>query len=232
MRNTVLAIRHVAFEDLGILSDLLEARGLAFEYLDAGSGKSLSKAVESELLVVLGGPVGAYEEAAYPFLTEELRVLEQRLSAERPTLGICLGAQLLARTLGARVYAGDQKEIGWSELTLSDAGRASCVGALSGAPVLHWHGDTFDLPKDGVLLASSDMYENQAFEWRKCALGLQFHAEVTAQSLEHWYIGHAAELAQARVSVPELRREGLDSAALLERSGRACFLHWFEQVGL
>src|SRR5262249_57807158 len=118
----------------------------------------------AEVLIVLGGPIGVYQEQDYPFLTDELRVLERRLAADLPTLGICLGAQLMARALGAKVYAGPRKEIGWSPLHLSAAGRRSCLAPLAKrqAAVLHWHGDTFDLPAGATHLASTPDYPHPA----------------------------------------------------------------------
>src|SRR5262245_23163741 len=120
MTHSAAVIRHVAFEDLGSAAGVLERNGYRPAYLEAGLDP-LDVAVtrDADLLIVLGGPIGAYEEHLYPFLKDELALLEHRLAADRPTLGICLGAQLMARALGARVYAGGKKEIGFSPLTLS-----------------------------------------------------------------------------------------------------------------
>jgi GMP synthase-like glutamine amidotransferase len=133
-----------------------------------------------DLLVCLGGPIGAYEEAAYPFLRDELALIERRLAAARPTLGICLGAQLMARALGARIYPAPAKEIGWGEVRLSEAGQKGPLRHFAGVPVLHWHGDTFDLPKGAELLASTVLCANQAFAFGRYALAFQFHPETTA----------------------------------------------------
>jgi GMP synthase (glutamine-hydrolysing) len=123
-----LVIRHVACEDLGNLAQVLQQRGLLVWYVEAGRDDlGQLNPLAPEVLIVLGGPIGVYQEQHYPFLTDELRVLERRLAADLPTLGICLGAQLMARALGARVYAGPRKEIGWSPLHLSEAGRWSCL---------------------------------------------------------------------------------------------------------
>ncbi len=152
--RTAAAIRHVAFEDLGSFAPVLEAAGYTVRYLEAADGlASPAVAEEADLLVVLGGPIGAYEDDAYPFLADELRLLERRLAAGRPLLGICLGAQLIARALGASVYPGAVKEIGWSPVRLTDAGESSCLRHLGrGISVLHWHGDTFDLPAGATRL--------------------------------------------------------------------------------
>ena len=113
----VLAIRHIAFEDLGSFAPVLTKRGFDIDYVEAAEGLHDVDGSTPALLIVLGGPIGAYEDASYPFLKNELRLLERRLAAGRPTLGICLGAQLMARALGARVYPGPRKEIGWAPLT-------------------------------------------------------------------------------------------------------------------
>jgi GMP synthase (glutamine-hydrolysing) len=204
--KTAAAVRHVAFEDLGSFAPLLEERGYRVRYLDAGVDELDTPDVQdADLLIVLGGPIGAYEDASYPFLLDEISLLELRFAQNRAVLGICLGAQIMARALGARVFAGGRKEIGWSKLELSEAGARSPLRALSGIEVLHWHGDTFDLPDGAELLASTGLYAHQAFSWEKRALALQFHPEVTARGLERWLIGHSAELAAVGIDVATLR---------------------------
>ncbi len=205
-----IALRHVAFEDLGTLGPLLERRGYAVSYRDAAVDDLAAPDIAAcDLLVVLGGPIGAYEEEVYPFLAAEIALIERRLARGKPVLGICLGSQLMARALAARVYPGTGKEIGWAPLALSEAGRASPLAPLGArAPVLHWHGDTFDLPAGATHLAASDRYRHQAFSWRRHGLALQFHIEVSAAGLERWYIGHACEIASTPgLSVPVLRGE-------------------------
>lgn len=230
--KTCVAVRHVAFEDLGSLGPVLASRGFAVRYIDAPAGELAGlDAVEADLMVILGGPIGAYEEESYPFLADELRLVERRLAAERAILGICLGSQIIARALGARVYRNPEgKEIGWSSLELSPEGGASCLDLLDDTAVLHWHGDTFDLPHGAVRLASTPVTPNQAFAWGVRALGLQFHIEVTAPGLERWYVGHAAELAAAGLSVPELRADARTLAPRLEQRGAAALGRWIDDV--
>lgn len=148
MQRTVVAIRHVHFEHLGTFGPVLESAGWAVRYVDGGIDdiRHLDAAAPG-LLAVLGGPIGAYEEDKYPFLADELRLIERRLASGRPIIGICLGAQLMARALGSSVYPGPAKEIGWHPLSLSEAGLASPLRHLGDIPVMHWHGDTFDLPQ-------------------------------------------------------------------------------------
>ncbi len=232
MRKCV-AIRHVAFEDLGTFGDVLAEQGFTVCYVEAGADDLAAiDPAQYELVAVLGGPIGAYEDDHYPFLADELRLISARLESAAPVLGFCLGAQLMARALGGRVYANPAgKEIGWSELSLTAAGRDSALAVLDGVEVLHWHGDTFDLPHGAELLASTPQTPNQAFAWGLSALALQFHPEVTARGLERWFIGHAAEIAHTSgVSVPELRAEAARAAPLLETAGHAMLSRWLRQA--
>lgn len=233
MKNAIV-IRHLAFEDLGSLTNVLKQQDYKVTYVEAGLD-SLAEIdpLAPDLLVILGGPIGAYDEQDYPFIVDEMRLLERRLASDLPTLGICLGAQLMARTLGAKVYPGKEKEIGWSSLELSDAGMHSALAylAVEHTSVLHWHGDTFDLPINSTLLASSAKYQNQAFSWGKSGLALQFHPEVTAPGLERWFIGHACEIAGTPgVSVAKLRRDTADYAATLEVQATKFWQAWLASV--
>lgn len=227
MPKTAVAIRHVSFEDLGAFGPELAAAGFAVRYCDAGID-DVRALPDADLVVVLGGPIGAYEDDLYPFLTEEIALLERRLASGRPTLGICLGAQLMARALGAKVYPGPAKEIGWAPLTLTEAGASSPLRHLGDAPVLHWHGDTFDLPQGAVRLASTALCANQAFARGASALAFQFHPEADGAGFERWLIGHAAEIAQARLSPVALRADTQRLAAEAGARGRRCLRAWLD----
>lgn len=232
--KTALAIRHVAFEDLGTFAAVLSARNIDLRYVEAGvDDLARLDPCAADLLVVLGGPIGAYEEASYPFILDEIRLLERRLAADRPTLGICLGAQIMARALGARVYPGPAKEIGWSPLALTAAGRASPLAHLDGdkTAMLHWHGDTFDLPAGATLLASTDLCRHQAYAWGRNALAFQCHPEASTAALERWFIGHACEIAATGLAVPQLREETARYGPALETQGARCFSDWLTGIG-
>jgi len=233
--GTALAIRHVPFEDLGSFASVLRERGFAVAYRDAGlDDLGAPDLVDADLLIVLGGPIGVYETRDYPFLKGEIAVVERRLRAGRPVLGLCLGAQIMAKALGARVFNGKRKELGWSPLELTDSGRKSALAELGGrTAVLHWHGDTFDLPREAELLASTRLYANQAFAWRRYALGLQFHVEATMRGLQRWYVGHALEIATTRgVELGKLRRETRRLGPRLEERGPRVLKAWLDGLAL
>jgi GMP synthase (glutamine-hydrolysing) len=223
------AIRHVPFEDLGTFEPALRAAGYDVRYAEAGIDHLTAPELETaDLLVVLGGPIGAYEEASYPFLTEELALIARRLERDRPTLGICLGAQLIARALGSRVYPTGSKEIGWGRLELIDGGRQDVLRHLAGLEVLHWHGDTFDLPDGCDLRASTPVCRNQAFVRGSNLLALQFHPEVDERSIERWLIGHACELSAAKIDPALLRTKTREAAPALRRASNALIAEWLE----
>jgi GMP synthase (glutamine-hydrolysing) len=234
--RVVTAIRYVHFEDLGIFEDVLAARGIAVRYVEAGVD-DLKEIPDSggDLLVVLGGPIGAYQEDKYPFLADELRIIESRLAHNLPIVGICLGAQLMARALGARVYAAPAKEIGWAPISLTADGLRSPIRHLAHpeTSVLHWHGDTFDLPLDATLLASTNVYVNQAYSVGSAALALQFHPELKATNIERWLIGHACELsAPSMPDLGRLRKDTIKYGLHLQGAATAFFREWLEDTGI
>jgi GMP synthase (glutamine-hydrolysing) len=221
-------IRHVHFEDLGTFEEPLKRSGYEIHYYDIGR-RPLPDPLAPHLLIVLGAPVGVYEEENYPFLRGEIDALAARIAAGRPTLGICLGAQLIACAAGARVYPSGVKEIGWSPVDLTEAGLSAPLRHLAGTAVLHWHGDTFDLPPGSTHLASTPLCRNQAFSLGANVLGLQFHAEVDPLAgIEPWLIGHAAELASAGIDPRSLRDGAKAAGTALPGKARSMLDEWLQ----
>jgi len=226
MQNAV-AIYHVAFEDAGTLGPVLDERGVKLTYLQAGRD-DLSPAKDADLVLVLGGPIGIYEIDRYPFLKDELNVVEAVVKQGTPVVGICLGAQALAAVLAARVYPGAQAELGWDELILTEEGKASPLGVLEGLRVLNWHGDTFDLPAGATRLASTPLTPNQAFTYGPKVLGLQFHVELEGRDMERWLIGHTLELAKHDVNLAEMRNATARYAPPTNVASRRLFNTWLD----
>lgn len=229
--KTAIAFRHVPFEDLGTLADTLTSRGYHCRYIDTPV-QSLTEIdpLAADLLVVLGGPIGAYEEDCYPFLREELRHIRARLAQGKPVLGICLGAQLMARALGADVAPMGVKEIGYAPLTLSTDPHSALLVPLSTMPVLHWHGDRFAIPQGANHLARSDVCDNQAFLYGQHALAFQFHLEVSAVGLEGWLVGHACELGHAGIDPRDLRQQAAQYSAALATAAQQVVGDWLDHV--
>jgi GMP synthase-like glutamine amidotransferase len=202
-----LAIRHVLAEHLGMMERALRNLGFKVEYLDTAKGETLKEPLEEySLLVVLGGYMGAYEENLYPFLSYEFRLMEQALKLNIPILGICLGAQMLAKVLGARVFKGDKgKEIGWMEV-FKVGGHGLFQEFPNTLKVFQWHGDTFELPKGALRVYASEKYENQAFVYGK-AVGLQFHIEVDQNMVKEWAELYRDELQEEKVGEDRLQVE-------------------------
>ena len=180
------AIQHVPFESAGAIFDWAQERSHSFAVSEQFSGAQLPHLEEFDLLVIMGGPMSANDDLKLPWLAPEKKLIEEALGAQKMILGICLGAQLIASVLGSRVYNNRHKEIGWFPVRKAPEAHESKL--LSGLPesvtVLHWHGETFDLPPGAIRLAENDACRNQAFEFDGRALGLQFHLEVPRSGLE------------------------------------------------
>ncbi len=231
MTKTAVAIRHVDFENLGAFAAVLADHGYKVRYCEAGSPHLQSlDPLRPDLLLALGGPMGVYEEKAYPFLKRERDILTARLKTNRPTFGVCLGAQLLAAATGAKVFPSGAKEIGFSPLSLTKAGHEGPLRHLAGVSVLHWHGDTFDLPEGTAHLASTKLCAHQAFARGANVMGLQFHGEVGAAELERWLTEYAPELAGAGIDPRRLRAEAVEIDLKLGKAATAMFSEWLGKL--
>jgi GMP synthase (glutamine-hydrolysing) len=183
----VLVLQHIACEPPGEFEDVLEERGAAILRVELDEGDGLPGRDEFDVIVAMGGPMSVNDEAEHPWLVAEKRLIREAVADGVPYWGSCLGVQLLASSLGARVYAGPQPEVGVLPVTLTDEGAADPVleGLPREFPTLQWHGDTFDLPDGAVRLASSPAYPNQAFR-HGTAYGVQFHLEVSRSMAREW----------------------------------------------
>lgn len=182
----VLAFRHVPFENLGRIADSLEQRGIACEYVDLYRGAARPDAGNADGLIFMGGPMSANDDLLY--IRQELELINEAITRRLPILGVCLGSQLIAKALGARVYPNSAPEIGWYPVHWTAAAARDRLheGLSASETVFHWHGETFDLPPGAELLASSEACRNQAYRVGANVYGLQYHLEVTPEMLDDW----------------------------------------------
>jgi GMP synthase (glutamine-hydrolysing) len=197
-----LVIQHAACEPPGAYEAEMLDRGIEFERIQIDQGQPMPDWRRFDAIVAMGGPMGANDEELLPWLAREKQQIAEAIATGLPYWGVCLGAQLLAASLGARVYRGERPEIGiYSDVALREAARRDPVFGSAPATLttLQWHADTFELPDGASLLASSPAYPHQAFAWRR-AYGLQFHLEVSAELAATWLEvpSYAAELTRAR----------------------------------
>jgi GMP synthase (glutamine-hydrolysing) len=230
----ILVLQHVAPETAGRIGDAVAAEGHRLRVVRSFAGEPVPKTLEEVSgLVVMGGPMGVYERDRFPFLHDELRLIERALRAERPLLGVCLGSQLLAHALGADVRPGPKKEIGWHGVMLREA--AATDPLLSGVPgaftAFHWHGDVFDLPGGAAGLARSAQTAWQAFRYGRNAWGLLFHMEVTEAMVKGMVEAFPSELAGAGLDGSAILAQAGAHLPLLERIASRAFARWAELLG-
>ncbi|GGD39445.1 glutamine amidotransferase-related protein [Pseudoxanthomonas indica] len=224
-----LALRHVDFEDLGTLAGVLEQRGYHIRHADpARDDLSALRREEPDLLIVLGGPMRATDVAGYPFLGEEAQWLRDRRAAARPSIGVCLGAQVMAVAAGGDVAPMGLNEIGMGTVSITPAGQGTLLRLLADAPVLHWHGDGIALPAGEVSLASTGPCAVQAFELSGHQLGLQFHLEADLDRITEWTTGHAEEVAQAGLDGKVIAAAAKAQAQAMKAASEAFFATWLD----
>ncbi len=173
-------LQHVPFEGLGYIEEWAQARNVQISCTRLFANESLPDTEDFDWLVVMGGPMGIFDYAEHPWLTAEKKCIERAIHADKTVVGICLGAQLMADVLGAIVYPGPEKEIGWFPILRSEDAPELIPSPLT---VFHWHGDTFDIPEGAVGLATSEAGINQGFVYNHKAVALQFHMETTPASM-------------------------------------------------
>lgn len=223
---SVIAIQHISAEPLGTVAEALTMGGVAIDAVRVDLGQAVPRELgPASGLVIMGGPMGVYEADRFPFLRDELRLIEDALRRNVPIVGICLGSQLLAAALGSRVFRSGIKEIGWAPVELSAAARSDSLLASSPTrfEAFHWHGDTFDLPSGATRLASSAKTREQAFRHGDRAWGLQFHLEVTGTVVDAMALGGGEELASAGVQTFALTQGVGQHGAALQSLARTVF---------
>jgi GMP synthase (glutamine-hydrolysing) len=231
-------LQHISCEPPGLFSVLLREQGVAVQTVELDAGNSLPDWRDVDLVLAMGGPMGVNDEAAHPWLADEKRWIGSAVRAGVPFLGVCLGAQLLAASLGAAVRTGAEPEVGVLPVTLTPAGRADPVFAALGQefPALQWHGDTFQIPAGGVHLGRSDAYAHQAFRFGEAAYAVQFHVEVTEGMLAEW--NHVAAYRAAAEAV--LGSSGFDTLVQsfqgaresMADSAERLFGGWLQRAGV
>lgn len=199
----ILIIKHVSIEGPGTLGDFLQSTSHKIKIVELERNQILPSVEKCDAIISMGGPMNVYETEKYPFLLEEENLLKDALKKQIPILGICLGAQLLAKVSGAGVKKAAQKEIGWYKVNLTQEAKADPLfeGIDTPLEIFQWHEDTFDIPKDGILLGTSETCKNQAFRVNQNSWGLQFHPEIDDMMLESWFDNNS---------------EGLDKKAMLD----------------
>ena len=229
-----LILQHIACEPPGVYEEVLRERGWELRRVELDEGEPIGDWREADAIVAMGGPMSVNDEREHPWLVEEKRAIREAVTEGTPFWGACLGVQLLASSLGARVYPGPEPEVGLITVTLTEAARADPVfdGLPSEPLTLQWHGDTFDLPDGAVLLAGSAAFPHQAFRVGRMAYGVQFHLEVSREMAAAWAEVPAYSAALDRVLGPgalEGLLEQMDGAADGMRShGRAMFERWLD----
>jgi GMP synthase (glutamine-hydrolysing) len=231
----ILVVQHVPHEGLGIIGPALVRGGFQAEFLKVYENRSIPRTTDGYSgLIVLGGPMGVYEADFFPFIKGELRLIESALKAKTPTLGVCLGSQMIAGAAGAKVYKGGKKEIGWYRVSLTDEGEADRL--LMGMPkeftVFQWHGDTFDVPEGGVNLASSELFPNQLIRIGANAYGVQFHLEVTERMVYEWIRVNSDELngLKGRIDPEKITKDTPGNIPALHAWGRMAVERFLRMV--
>jgi GMP synthase (glutamine-hydrolysing) len=202
MVRKILVVKHAEQEGPGLIGELFEADGWGVDVVELAKGDTLPSSLsEVGALVIMGGPMNVYEEESYPWLKTEDKLITKALVEEIPLLGICLGAQLLAKACGASIGKAPEKEIGWYTVQLTAEGMQDPLFREIGKDLtaFQWHEDTFEVPDGAVLLAQGETCPNQAFRVGTCAFGLQFHLEVTPAMIQTWMKGEEGKVDTRRI---------------------------------
>lgn len=225
----VFVLQHHCCENVGTIAHALKHANVEPRYIRSDAGETVPKELgDAAGLIIMGGPQSVYEDDKFPWLRDEMRLIEDAFRRERPVFGTCLGSQLLAATLGAKVYAGTRREIGWFPVTLTDPARTDplFIGVPPRFTACHWHGDVFDLPSGATHLASSELTPIQAFRHGKNAYGLLFHMEITEPQIAEMITQFADELHAAGVDARAMIAQTKKHVAAVQRLGASVYQRW------
>lgn len=227
-QKTALIIRHVPYEGVAGYRDPIEAAGYLVDRIDVTDPAFATlDFTRPDLVIMMGGPMGVYEQDRFGWISCQLERLTHRLEADRPTLGVCFGAQMIAAALGANVYAGPKKEVGFHPVAVHDHALDGPLRHIVDVPILHWHGDTFTLPEGVELLASSHVYDHQAFRRGNNLLALQFHAEMGLDPrFDAWIEEWPESVIEAGGDEAALRRAHSDHGPAAVAAGQAMIAEW------
>ena len=216
--------QHVDFEGLACIGNWIEKKGHAVNYTRFYENYSVPECDDYDWLIIMGGPMSVNDEGEFPWLVDEKRAIKEAIGKDKTVIGICLGSQLIANVLGEEIYKNPEKEIGWFDITLNGPnGDENILNALASSQikVFHWHGETYKIPANSIHLAYSACCENQAFLYREKVLGLQFHLEVTEQSIRTMVENGRNELVSGKYIQSE--KELLGQSASVESNNKLMF---------
>jgi GMP synthase (glutamine-hydrolysing) len=230
---SVTLLQHIHCETPGIISDCLQSAGIDMRFVRTFERNPIPSNLDTQAgLIVMGGPMSVYDHDQFPFLLEEQRLIEEALKDDKPVLGVCLGSQLLAATLGAEVKSGAQKEIGWHPVTLTEYAATDALWKELPArfTAYHWHGDVYDLPQGAVSLASSELTPCQGFRYGANAYGFLFHMEVTEKIIKNMVAEFQDELEEQRITAGSIIQKTRDYLSELQTVGSKVFRRWAKSL--
>ena len=231
--TSVTILQHIQCETPGIISDCLQAANIDMRFVRTFEENPIPLTLDAQAgLIIMGGPMSVYDQSQFPFLRAEQRLIENALKDDKPVLGVCLGSQLLAATLGADVKSGTQKEIGWHPVTLTESAASDALWKDLPAQftAYHWHGDVFDLPHGAVSLAASERTPCQGFRYGENAYGFLFHMEVTEQIIKNMVVEFEEELKAEAIAAESIIPKIKDYLSKLQATGGEVFGRWVKSL--